>query len=384
MRSIIGNRMFSLIKSIIPYRFRNKQSVFTDSFDRLNVSVFKELQSPETIEWFPAYLCNSKCQYCGGYDKETVSGFGEIVPFKNIVKWIELSGKSGTTIWNVGGRGGEPLLYPDLIAVLETIKLYQMRGILITNGLLLNELFLIRMVKAKWDILRISLDSHIPEIHDEIRGIQGNFKSIDMALALFKKIKRKNSSVYPYIICCPVITNKNYKYIVEYFEYCVEREVNEIQFMPLISVHERAGKLSLSDEQKNEFTVLLEKIRCKDRIKHNIEFILSFYKNSDKISHQKLNAKGSLSNKLYCIHLWKTLVISEDGYLSPCSLIKDKLLKIKDSYLEAWNSQVMNDLRKKILRGQVINSVCKDCCGPLRNETDNFNQYLLKIKNEIS
>jgi MoaA/NifB/PqqE/SkfB family radical SAM enzyme len=376
--------MFRLIKNIIPYQLRSRQSVFTDSFGRLNVSVFKELQGPEAIEWFPSYLCNSKCQYCGGYDNETISSFGKTVPFKNIAKWVELSGKSGTTMWNVGGRGGEPLLYPDLIDVLEIIKLYKMRGILITNGLLLNAFFLTRMVKAKWDILRISLDSHGSEIHDEIRGIKGNFKIIDMALSLLKKIKRENSSVYPYIICCPVITNKNYKYIIEYFEYCGEMEVNEIQFMPLISVHDRAGKLSLSDEQRNEFIVLLERIRREDRVKHNTEFIISFYKDSNKIMNQKLNAKGSPSNKLYCIHLWKTLVISEDGYLSPCSLIKDKLCKIKDSYLEAWNSQAMNDLRKKVLRGQVINSACKDCCGPLRNETDDFNQYLLKHKNEIS
>lgn len=365
------------------FRLIKKKSVFADSFDRLNTSIFKELQSPGAIEWFPAYLCNSKCQYCGGYDKETISGFGKTVPFKNIVKWVESSGKSGTTTWNIGGRGGEPLLYPDLIGVLETIKLNKMRGILITNGLLLDEPFSIRLAKAKWDILRISLDSHIPEIHDEIRGIKGNFKNIDKALALFKKIKSENNSVYPYIICCPVITSKNYKHIAEYIEYCIDRKVNEIQFMPLISVHDRAEKLSLSDEQKNEFMVLLQKNSTEERLRHNIGFILSLYKNSNKSPDRESSAEGGRSNKLYCIHLWKTLVISEDGYLSPCSLIKDKLLKIHEAHLEAWNSRKMNDLRERILRGEFISPSCKDCCGPLRNETDDFNRYMLSNFIEI-
>lgn len=361
-------------------RFKNKDIDPESQFHRLFTSIYQKLQSPEAIEWFPTYLCNSNCQYCGGYDKESVSKFQELLSYAEIIDIIKLSGETGTAMWNIGGRGGEPLFYPNLIDILEKIKQYNMKGILITNGLLLNEEFITKLVNAKWDILRISLDSHIPEIHDEIRGVVGNFSNVDKALALFKKLKKENNTNLPYLICCPVITNKNYKYIKEYMQYCIEKEVNEIQFMPLINVHKGAEKLILSDNQKRELMDLLVETACEARIKHNITFIVSLYKDNgeQKNAGQESNSEKNADNKLYCIHLWKTLVISEDGYLSPCSLIKEKLLKINGSHLEAWNNEKINQLRRKILKGELIDPMCKDCCGPLRNETDNFNQCLLR------
>lgn len=368
--------MQEFLKKIFSPRYTRTHSTRIDSFDRLAVSIFKALQGPEAIEWFPSCVCNSKCQYCGGYDKETISGFGKPVPFGNVVRYIELSGRNGTTTWNIGGRGGEPLLYRDLIGVLELIKRHKMRGILITNGLLLDEAFSARLAKAKWDILRISLDSHLPEIHDEIRGIKGNFKIIDNALTVFKTIKKADGSGYPYIICCPVISNKNFRYISEYIEYCVDKEVSEIQFMPLINVHDRAGTLGLSESQNTDLIASLEENAGEKRVKHNIGFMLSLYKNDHTRRDPGSSAPICATGKLYCIHLWKTLVISEDGYLSPCSLIKDKLVRIEGSLLKGWNSREMNALRAKVLEGELISSICKDCCGPLRNETDDFNRYM--------
>jgi MoaA/NifB/PqqE/SkfB family radical SAM enzyme len=376
--NLLGSIMLRSIKNIASAIFKENPPAFTDPLARLSFSIFRKLQGPQAIEWFPSYVCNSRCQYCGGYDKEAKAGFGKIVPTKNITEWIKSSGSSGSTLWNIGGRGGEPLLYPKLIEALELIKFYKMQGVLITNGILLDEAFLSRLAKAKWDILRISLDSHIPEIHDQIRGIEGNFRNIDKALNLLKKIKEDSSSAYPYIICCPVITSKNYKHIPGYIEYCIKQGVEEIQFMPLINVHQRAAQLSLSDEQKNELMVFLQASVGEKRIRHNIGFIISLFKDN-KNTDPGIPVVSNSPKKLYCIHLWKTLVISEDGFLSPCSLIKDKLLKINGSYTGAWNSREMNNLRQKILRGELISPLCNDCCGPLRNETDNFNRYLREV-----
>ncbi|MDD5115948.1 MAG: radical SAM protein [Candidatus Omnitrophica bacterium] len=365
------------INNITSRVFGQSRPVFSDSFARLRFSIFKRLQGPEAIEWFPSYLCNSKCQYCGGYDQDAKSGFGRNVPLGRIMRWVKLSAKHGASLWNIGGRGGEPLLYSNLIDVLEMIKSCGMQGVLITNGLLLDEPFLVRISRAKWDILRISLDSHIQQLHDEIRGIPGNFNKIDKALIRLKAIKNDNGSAYPYIICCPVISNKNYKHLSGYIDYCLKRGVDEIQFMPLLNVHERAAKLCLSSGEKKDLISLLGEAGKEKRIRHNIGFISSLYKEETDAPPGLSPAQGQ-AGKLYCIHLWKTLVISEDGFLSPCSLIKDKLLKIGSSYATAWNSRAMNKLRHKISKGELISPLCADCCGPLRNETDNFNRYLLE------
>ena len=347
---------------------------FNNDFDKLYDSIFKKLNPPAAIEWFPTYYCNSHCRYCGGYDRKAISEFEPVIPYKDIVEIVRLSGEGGTGIWNIGGRGGEPLLYPDLIDILALIKQQGMKGVLITNGLLLNNEFVAKLTGIRWDILRISLDSHLSGVHDEIRQVSGNFDKIDKALILFKRLKKEYSTPFPDIICCPVITNRNYSYILEYMDYCIEKGVDEIQFMPLTEVHEEARKLSLSEKQKEEFLALIEQAITEKRVRHNIGFIISQYKNSN--SSPEDDHYNTSHNKLYCIHLWKTMVISEEGYLSPCSLIKDKLVRITGSYLDAWNSGTINALREKISKGEFINAACKDCCGPLRNETLDFKQYI--------
>jgi MoaA/NifB/PqqE/SkfB family radical SAM enzyme len=365
--------MRRLLEIFHPLHFHSKK--FSDPYERLYHSIYRRLLAPEMIEWFPTYLCNSHCLYCGGYDQKGISEFEGIVPLEVIFDIVRASAHQGTRIWNIGGRGGEPLLYPNLLAVLREIKKNGMQGILITNGLLLKEEMVKELFYIKWDILRISLDSSDADVHDSIRGVRGNFFIIDKALEILRESKRQEGSSFPYVICCPVITNRNYRHIEKYIDYCVAKGVEEIQFMPLIEVHDRAKELQLSDNQKREFVSLLSKVKSKSDIKHNIDFILSFYKESDA-NEKGDNLRNRGKDYIYCIHLWKTLVISEDGYISPCSLIKKRIVKIKGFSFKAWSSKEMNSLRKKVLKGELIDDACIECCGPLKEETQRFNNYL--------
>jgi len=359
--------------------FKKGDKILDDPWERIFHSIYKKLLPPETIEWFPAYLCNSNCLYCGGYDQEAISHFKEMVSLENILEIIRVSGEQGAKVWNIGGRGGEPLLYPHILQALQEIKRHNMQGIIITNGLTLNRYNVKVIFDIKWDILRISLDSCYPHVHDTLRGVKGNFRIIDEALDELKSLKQNSNSSFPYVVCCPVISNMNCRHMPEYVEYCIKKKVEEIQFMPLIEVHDRAKRLRLSDEDKRYLVDSLTAIRGESRIKHNIDFIISLYSFHSKAADSNKQPSGGRTNKLrslYCIHLWKTLVISEDGYLSPCSLIKERLVKIENDYFKVWDSPKMNALRKRILRGEIINPACIECCGPLKEETRKFNNYL--------
>ena len=87
-----------------------EESKFNNGFQKLYDSIFEKLQPPAAIEWFPTYYCNSHCRYCGGYDLKAISEFEATIPYKEIIEIVRLSGEGGTSIWNIGGRGGEPLL----------------------------------------------------------------------------------------------------------------------------------------------------------------------------------------------------------------------------------------------------------------------------------
>jgi len=340
-------------------------------FDRLESSIHINLQSPEMIEWFPSPQCNAKCLYCSS---DTDPGTSQaIIALPQMIEIIQSLSSQGIKVWNIGGRWGEPLLYPQLLDILKTIKTAKLYGILITNGLLLNEKFIEELAAIKWELLKISLDSHRKEIHDKIRGSQGSFAQIDSSLKFLKKLKQKQK--FPYSLCCPVITNQTYLYLHEYIEYCIENQVDEIEFMPIhnIGVNNNAQKFLLSNEEIKEFLKLAKKKIKESRIKHNLHFIINHYEQKTTKTEPVYNSRN-----LYCIHLWKTLVISEEGHLCPCSAIKDISFKVTgNDYLGAWKSTEMNKLRQKILKGEFIEpGACKECCGPLRNETLKFNRYL--------
>ncbi|MBN2482660.1 MAG: radical SAM protein [Candidatus Omnitrophica bacterium] len=386
MNQKTGTKKSGFLRKIadkILYRHSQKEPVASgDLYGRLYSSIFSSLESPYMIEWFPAYICNSRCQYCGGYDSDSQRQFEPAVPYERIVGIVRESSRNGTEVWNIGGRGGEPLLYKNIIGILREIKKCNMRGILITNGLLLDEAFIGALHDIRWDLLRISLDSSSGEIHDEIRGVPGNFRKIDNALTKFADIKTASDKTAPYIICCPVVHKKNYRRILELIDYCIEKKVEEIQLMPLMNVHSRAEQLMLTEEESRECVSLLRQKADETRIKHNINFFLAHYGKKPERNAGREEKEGILQLPFYCIHVWKTLVISEDGYLSPCTLIKDKLCKIGDSYQKAWQGDQMNKLREKVSQKQFIHQACHECCGPLRSETYEFNQYLLERDRE--
>jgi MoaA/NifB/PqqE/SkfB family radical SAM enzyme len=69
--------------------------------------------------------------------------------------------------------GGEPLLRPELPALIEGAKALGLRTALTTNGLLLDEAMAKKLAGAGLDAAGVSLDDPSPEIHDEGRGVPG-------------------------------------------------------------------------------------------------------------------------------------------------------------------------------------------------------------------
>ncbi|MCL6622725.1 MAG: radical SAM protein [Syntrophobacterales bacterium] len=69
--------------------------------------------------------------------------------------------------------GGEPLLYPALLEVLDTARRLGLRTLLVTNAALLSPHLLRSLKQAGLGRLIISLDAAEPEVHDRHRGLPG-------------------------------------------------------------------------------------------------------------------------------------------------------------------------------------------------------------------
>ena len=76
--------------------------------------------------------------------------------------------------------GGEPLLHPNIFAIIDFAVKKGFLVRLITNGILLDEKMVVALKQAGLGWCSLSLDGPTPEIHDAFRGYPGCFEKVAM------------------------------------------------------------------------------------------------------------------------------------------------------------------------------------------------------------
>ncbi len=104
----------------------------------------------------PMRRCNLSCTYCNEYDD-----FSKPVAIEVMLGRIDKLADLGTTIITISG--GEPLLHPELDAVIARIRKRGMLAGMITNGYLLVADRIRKLNAAGLDHLQISIDNINPD-----------------------------------------------------------------------------------------------------------------------------------------------------------------------------------------------------------------------------
>src|SRR4029079_16098724 len=71
--------------------------------------------------------------------------------------------------------GGEPLVRPDLFELAAHARAKKLHVVLSTNGTLIDREKAEKLKELEFSYVGISLDSAIPAIHDQFRGVEGAF-----------------------------------------------------------------------------------------------------------------------------------------------------------------------------------------------------------------
>jgi MoaA/NifB/PqqE/SkfB family radical SAM enzyme len=111
---------------------------------------------PVLAHIIPIRRCNLSCAYCNEYD-----AVSQPVPLDVMYRRIDKLARMGTTIITVSG--GEPLLHPELDAILGRIRQHGALCGLITNGYLLTAERIKRLNRAGLEHLQISIDNVTPD-----------------------------------------------------------------------------------------------------------------------------------------------------------------------------------------------------------------------------
>lgn len=288
-------------------------------------------------------VCNLSCKMCE-------QGKGNISQ-KNIFKILDSFKILG--VKRVIFSGGEPLLHPDVLKIIEfASKSFEIE--LRTNGVLLDE----GIMGGLLDIKRfsISIDSLNSEIHDSIRGVKGSWRK---SVEAIKLVRRTLSDSWIHINV--TVMKENFKTISGLVEFSKDIGVNSITFN-LMKAYSKDAEIFLldSDEMKILYSNIVPLIlREGERIGMKVHFVpmpfdalafdplkaALFLENNDVSFDDFLKGEygKGIYSKCYCIKPIFRAEIMADGTVLPCCGFINNNLSMgnvnETNFVNIWNSE---------------------------------------------
>lgn len=234
--------------------------------------------------------CNFRCSHCylsAGMgklyflDKEKVFSAVDQISKISLIDSIVIS-------------GGEPLLFPDLVAVLEKLSVYHL--ILFTNGSLLSDENASTLLSYV-DEVQISLEGITKPFFESVRG-EGNYERILHAIDLVKKSGKKLTLAITILPSTLQDVRANLLSFVRSLKY----DNIEIRLNNDI---ERAGNaLRLDLDNSNQLA--------------SDKTVLSLYRQLQKSGYAS-SAKDERCKRFLNCGIGASIVINYDGFIYPCN-----------------------------------------------------------------
>lgn len=319
---------------------------------------------PIHIEIEPMEACNHKCIFCHWYNSSRRKQFKNLdfkgnrtFNKKRLLKLIDELDEIGTKAISFTGAG-EPLLYPHMAEILDTIYAKKINfGITSNLNMRLSGDLIKSLSHASW--IRCSIDAGTNNkyklMHNANRDIKETFKNIEIL-----------SSLVPVNISY-VITSDNVDEILLATKYMKYLETNSISFRP-DTIFNRTKNMRAYNNEVIDILQEAEKY-SDDRF--------SVYINLDR-----LNEGNYIDKQLFCYYSNHSIYIAVNGDAYPCCMTRYNkryvIGNIMDtSFIDFWNS----DIRKQ----NYLKLNMKDCPS-CRHTNDNLaleKLYKGKIDNFI-
>ena len=334
-------------------------------FERLYIKSNIDFTKPVQIYGMINKRCNACCIMCNSWRSEKF----EELPAKD---WIEglRSLKSFVGSFHINFSGGEPFLKKDFFDILDFCRKEKISSGITTNGLLLKDLNLERILGLDLLNINISLDSMDPLIHDKLRGVPGMLEKVKENINILVKRKHAlNKDVK--IVLKPIVCNMNLSGLDDIVRYAAQMSLTGVNFQPIFRWSKESASMFRVNMQDLE--VAIEKLI---KLKKEGYPIL----NSENAIKRWIHYfKGEINSRDSICHVAvRNLNINPDGEMTLCGFCDSSIGNFKNENIKsAWYSQSTKDLRKSLVH---CKRLCTATCVVKRNWSDYAQLFLSLTK----
>jgi len=310
------------------------------------------------ISWNLTKRCNLRCSHCyldaAFLEGDVVDELSLSESKKLIDQMAEVNPNACLIL-----TGGEPLLREDIFDIARYAERKGFMVVMGTNGLLLNDITLPKMIDAGIKGIGVSLDSIQSHVHDRLRGMDGawgkTIKGIEAARKYGLDFQIQTT-----------ITKENYTEIPKMIDFSHELGASGFYLFFLVCTGRGEKMTDINPEQYEEILSYIYKVHgnydgMMVRAKCAPHFKRIAYQVDQNSPLLKGYVGGCRAGTNYCR-------ISPEGDVTPCPYMPNSAGNVTDaSFKDIWsNSALFKQLRAPIYEGKCEYCEFKLLCGGCR------------------
>ena len=220
---------------------------------------------PELLEIDLTNFCNLDCIGCWNHSplmgEKRMRGEEKQrrLPLEMLLKLIDDAAMLGAKQVQLSGAG-EPLCHPDALRVIERIKERRLECTLITNGTLLTDKTVRRLIELGLDHLTVSVWAGTPEIYQATHPNQKakTLNQIKKSLQYLYELKTELRRNKPQVKVYNVVNHLNAGDLQAMITFAVEALAEHVEFTPIDVVPGYTDELALTDADRQSIIRQLE------------------------------------------------------------------------------------------------------------------------------
>lgn len=329
-------------------------------YNSIDYSKFHCDTPPEVIGFFAGTTCNSNCLMC--WTRKTIYDFDDL-PFEYIEQIVKETG--GLPQYFKFRAFGEPLLYPHVQKLIDITKKNYMYLSITTNGSLIKNF--LEIAKIGGNII-FSIDGATKETYETIRrglkyetvisGVKEFIKTWRDECNRLNKAWEKNypNPVNRFININYCVLKNNQHEIFDMVKLAEELGVHSIVFVRGIMLHLTDAKGLEIDRNDSTIRDQIERAKkeCQNIIIH------------DRCTQQNICVTPKHEG-VACTEPWKRIDLRPNGDIYPCCQAgaEIKLGNIEEGFMNVWNSDIAQELRKRIYTKTITKEFSPKCANCL-------------------